>query len=126
MSRPRHKVVVRRDPEDARYWLANVVGEPGAHTFGRSLVEAKRHAVDMVALWFDVEPDTLDIDWDVRLGDLASVVKRAHDAMAHVVEDQRRRDEAVRALTDAGISYRDVGELLGLSFQRVAQIAKAS
>ncbi len=126
MNRPRHKVVVRRDPQDARYWLANVVGEAGAHTFGRSLVETKRHALDMVALWFDVEPDTFDIDWDVQLGDLASVVKRAHAAIAHVAEDQRRRDEAVRTLTDAGISYRDVGELLGLSFQRVAQIAKAS
>lgn len=126
MSRPRHKVVVRRDRQDARYWLANVVGEAGAHTFGRSLVEAKRHALDMVALWFDVEPDTFEIDWDLRLGELARVVKRAHVAIAHVAEDQRRRDEAVRTLTDAGISYRDVGELLGLSFQRVAQIAKAS
>lgn len=126
MSIPRYKVVVRRDPEDSRYWLANVVGEAGAHTFGRSLVEAKRHAVEMVALWFDAEPDTFDIQWDVRLGDLASVVKRAHAAIAHVAEDQRLRDEAVRALTGAGLSYRDIGELLGLSFQRVAQIAKAS
>ncbi len=118
-------VIVRRDPEDARYWLANVVGEPGAQTFGRSMVEAKRHAVEMVALWFDVEPDTVAIDWDVQLGDLASVVKRAHIAIAHVAEDQRRRDEAIRAMTEAGVSCRDIGELLGLSFQRVAQIARA-
>ncbi len=39
--------------------------------------------------------------------------------MAHVAEDQRRQDEAVRALT--GTSYRDIGELLARSFQRVAQ-----
>lgn len=126
MSNPRYKVVVRRDPEDARYWLANLAGEAGAHTFGRSLVEAKRHAPEMVALWFDVEPESFDIDWEVQLGDLASVVEQAHVAIAHVAEDQRRRDEAVRALTAAGISYRDIGELLGLSFQRVAQIARAS
>ncbi len=126
MSSPRYKVIVRRDPEDARYWLANLAGEEGAHTFGRSLVEAKRHAVEMVALWFELEPEAFDIDWDVRLGDLARVVKRAHAAIAHVAEDQRRRDEAIRLMTDAGISCRDIGELLGLSFQRVAQIAKAS
>jgi predicted RNase H-like HicB family nuclease len=126
VSKPHYKVTVRRDPEDARYWLVNLVDEPGAHTFGRSLAEAKRNAVEMVALWTELEPEAFDIDWDVRLGKLAPTVKRARTAMAHAEEDQRRRDEAVRALTGAGVSYRDVGELLGLSFQRVAQIAKAS
>lgn len=126
MSEPRYKVTVRRDPEDPRYWLVNVVDEPGAHTFGRSLAEAKRNAVEMVALWTELEPEAFDIDWDIRLGKLATAVKRARTAMAHAEEDQRRRDEAVRALTAAGVSYRDVGELLGLSFQRVAQIAKTS
>jgi hypothetical protein len=119
-------VVVRRGPEDDRFWLVNVAGEPAAHTFGRSLAEAKRNAVEMVALWFDREPDTFDIDWDVRLGKLGRPVKDARAAIAHVEEDRRRRDEAVRALTAAGVSYRDIGELLGLSFQRVAQIVNAS
>ncbi|MEJ7764084.1 MAG: hypothetical protein WKF86_01175 [Acidimicrobiales bacterium] len=72
------------------------------------------------------EPQAFDIDWDVQLGDLTGVVEQAHAAIAHVAEDQRRRDEAIRTMTEAGISYRDIGELLGLSFQRVAQIAKAS
>jgi predicted RNase H-like HicB family nuclease len=120
------KVTVRRDPEDRTAWLANVVGAPGAHTFGRSLTEAKRHAVEVVALWFELEPDRFDIDWDVRLGDLAGPVKQARTAMAHAEADRIRRDEAVRALTAAGISYRDIAELLGLSHQRVAQIARAS
>ena len=126
MSRRRYKVIVRRDPEDARFWLVNVVGEPGAHTYGRSLAEAKRHAIEVVALWFDLEPDAFNIEWDIRLGELATPVKRARTAMAHAEEDRQRRDEAVRALTNAGVSYRDVGELLGLSYQRVAQIARAS
>jgi len=126
VSRPSYEVTVRRDPEDARYWLVDLVDEPGAHTFGRSLAEAKRNAVEMVALWFELEAEDFELDWDIRLGKLAPVVKRARTAMAHAEEDQRRRDEAVRALTGAGVSYRDVAELLGLSFQRVAQIAKAS
>jgi predicted RNase H-like HicB family nuclease len=126
MTKSRFKVTLRRDPDDDRYWLANVVGEPGAHTFGRSLAEAKRHAVEVVALWFEVEPGEFDVDWDVRLGDLAAPVKQARAAMAHAEADRARRDAAVRALTDAGVSYRDVAELLGLSHQRVAQIARAS
>ncbi len=120
------KVTVRRDREDRAAWLVNVVGQPGAHTFGRSLAEAKRHSTEMVALWFELEPTEFEIDWDVRLGDLAGSVKQAKAAIDHAEADRNRRDQAVRKLTQAGVSYRDVAELLGLSHQRVAQIAKAS
>lgn len=125
MTKKHVKVTVRRDPED-RAWLVNVAGTPGAHTFGRSLAEAKRHGTEVVALWFELEPDQFEIDWDVRLGDLAIAVKQARAAMAHADADRLRRDDAVRALTQAGMSYRDIAELLGLSHQRVAQIARAS
>lgn len=56
------------------------------------------------------------------------MVKRAQAALtiARIAEDQRRRDEAVRTLADDRHQLRNVGELLGLSFQRVAHIAKAS
>lgn len=126
MTQRRFKVTVRRDPEDRSAWLVNVVGTPGAHTFGRSLAEAKRHAVEVVALWFELEPDQFEIDWDIRLGDLAAPVKQARAAMAHAEADRLRRDDAVRRLTESGMSYRDVADLLGLSHQRVAQIARAS
>jgi hypothetical protein len=79
-----------------------------------------------VALWFELEPEQFEIDWDVRLGDLANPVKQARAAMAHAEADRLRRDDAVRALTEAGMSYRDIADLLGLSHQRVAQIARAS
>jgi hypothetical protein len=120
------KVVIRRDPDDRTTWLANITGVRGAHTFGRSLVEAKRHAIEMVALWYDVEPNEIVIDWDVRLGDLAKPLSQARSAIAHAEVDRARRDAAVRSLTEAGVSYRDVAELLGLSHQRVAQITRAS
>jgi predicted RNase H-like HicB family nuclease len=122
----RVKVTVKKDPEDRSAWLVNVAGQPGAHTFGRSLAEAKRHAIEVVALWFELEPDRFEIDWDLRLGDIARPVREARTAIAHAEEDRTRRDRAVRTLTEAGVSYRDVAELLGLSHQRVAQIAKAS
>lgn len=126
MGVKRFKVTVRRDPEDRTAWLVNVVGQPGAHTFGRSLAEAKRHGSEVVALWFELEPTEFEIDWDIRLGDLAAPVKRARAAMDHAEADRNLRDQAVKKLTEAGVSYRDVAELLGLSHQRVAQIAKAS
>lgn len=126
MTRRQVKVVIRRDPDDRATWLANVTGVRGAHTFGRSLTEAKRHAVEAAALWYDIEPDEFDVAWDIRLGDLAKPLSQARDAIAHAEADRARRDAAVRALTDAGMSYRDIAELLGLSHQRVAQISRAS
>jgi predicted RNase H-like HicB family nuclease len=126
MTKKRFKVMIRRDPDDDTAWLVNVVGTPGAHTFGRSLAEAKRHAIEVVALWFEIELEDFEIDWDIKLGALAAPVKRARDAMAHAEADRTRRDDAVRALTEQGVSYRDIAELLGLSHQRVAQIAHAS
>ena len=126
MTKRHVKVVVRRDPDDRSAWLANVAGARGAHTFGRSLAEAKRHAVEMVALWYDAAPEDVQIEWDVRMGELAKPVSQAKAAMAHAEADRQRRDAAVRALTEAGMSYRDVAELLGLSHQRVAQITRAS
>jgi predicted RNase H-like HicB family nuclease len=120
------KVVLRRDPEDSGVWVVNVAGARGAHTFGRSLAEAKRHAVEVIALWYDVEPEEFEITWDLRLGQLSKSVSQAKAAMAHAEADRRRRDAAVRTLTDAGVSYRDIAELLGLSHQRVAQISRAS
>ena len=62
------KITVSRDPDDAHVWLASVVGQPGAQTFGRSLAEAKRHGLEAAALWFDLEPEDIEVKWDVRLG----------------------------------------------------------
>ncbi len=126
VKKKQFKVTIKKDAEDTTAWLVNVAGTPGAHSYGRSLAEAKRHALDVVALWFELEPEQFEIDWDVQLGKLALPVKRARQAMAHAEEDRRRRDEAVHALTEAGVSYRDIAELLGISHQRVAQIARAS
>ena len=49
MTRRQVKVVIRHDPNPKTAWLANVAGVHGAHTFGRSMTEAKRHAVEVVA-----------------------------------------------------------------------------
>ncbi len=126
MTKQLFKVAVRRDPSDGSAWLVNVAGTPGAHTFGRSLAEAKRHGIEVIALWFEIEPDDFEVEWDVKLGALAAPVRQARHTMAHAEADRHRRDEAVKALTEQGVSYRDIADLLGLSHQRVAQIAQAS
>jgi hypothetical protein len=63
----RFKLTVRRDLDDNPAWLVNVAGQPGAHTFGRSLTEAKRRAVGMVALWSGCTFTSSPIRWSWAL-----------------------------------------------------------
>ena len=90
------------------------------------MAEAKRNRVEVVAPWFELEPEQFEFDWEVRLGHLAGSVKKAQSASAHAETDRPRRDETVRAMMRDGVSYRDIDGLLGLSHQRTAQIAKVS
>jgi predicted RNase H-like HicB family nuclease len=63
MTKRRFKLIVRRDPEDSRAWLVNVARQPGAHMFGLSLAEVKRHGVEVIALWFELECEQFEIDF---------------------------------------------------------------
>lgn len=62
----------------------------------------------MLALWYYAVPEDVQIEWDVRMGELAKPISQAKAAMAHAEADRQRRDIAVGALTEAGMSYRDV------------------
>jgi hypothetical protein len=64
---------------------------PGAHTFGRSLTEAKRHGIEVVALRFDLDANQFEIDWNIHLGALKSPVEQARAAIAHAKADRKRR-----------------------------------
>lgn len=117
--------------KDEGAWIVQF-HEPDIATFGRSLATAKRHARS--ALRVHLQVDDLDkagaelID-DVRLpADLAGNVdrlagdRRKVDAMrAELVERTRR---AVADLRRHGFSTRDVGEILGVTNTRVAQLER--
>lgn len=63
-----YRVVVRRDPEDARFWLANVDGLPGAHTSSRSLATLDRYIREVIVLAADLPDDSeegLVLEWDL-------------------------------------------------------------
>jgi predicted RNase H-like HicB family nuclease len=45
-----------KDPQDPKYWLAQLAEEPRVHTFGRSLGEAEYQIEDAARLWYQVEP----------------------------------------------------------------------
>jgi predicted RNase H-like HicB family nuclease len=124
----RYRVILERDETGA--WIANVATVPGCHTYGRSLVEARRRAREALALWVDNAEQAELID-DVRLPtEAVAAIRRsvsAREKLAHARDlAGSATTDAARRLVDAGLGVRDAAYLLGLSHQRVQQLLRSS
>lgn len=115
---------------DGRAWIVEF-RDPDIATFGRTLASAKAHARSALAVYLEV-PDLaaagVEIDDDVALpaasakvGDLVRMRDESETLRAQVVAETRR---VAAVLRRAGLSTRDVGEILGISGSRVAQIER--
>jgi predicted RNase H-like HicB family nuclease len=120
-----YKVVVERD--ESGHWIARVPHVRGCHTFARNLPAVPRRIREALSLWVD-DADSADLDVDVRLpAPLRDAVRRGRSARERAEQVKRvAKDEvasSVQVLEEAGLSRRDAAELLGVSHQRVQQIA---
>ncbi|MFA5786164.1 MAG: type II toxin-antitoxin system HicB family antitoxin [Actinomycetota bacterium] len=120
-----YTVVIERDESGA--WIARVPGVPGCHTYGRTLQAARRRIREALGLWVP-DAERAKLEFDVRLPrEARDVVRPFRAARRRAEEAQREAQEALGGaageLVRAGFSLRDAGELLGLSHQRVAQVA---
>ena len=118
------------DRDESGAWIATVPRVRGCHTYGRSLVEAKRRIREALGLWID--SGDIALDFDVHL---------PREALEAISESRRARERAqserARAASDTqsaalelvdrvGLGVRDAADLLGLSHQRVQQILETS
>jgi hypothetical protein len=123
---------VRVTREDGS-WLAEVQGlAEGSATWARNLPTLDRSVREVIVLGADLPDeamDTLDIAYEYRTGDpaldAAAADLRARrtdlaEAAAALTQDTAAH---ARALVEAGWSVRDVAALLGISPQRVSQMA---
>ena len=115
------------DPDD-RAWIVEVAEEPRCHTWGRNLAHAKRNIRDALALWLDTDQAGLQIIDQVNPpASLAEPVARMHElrrAAKHAEEEAATATLNVAGqLREAGLSMREASEVLGLSYQRVGQLA---
>lgn len=123
------RVTVERD-EDG-WWVATVHGVAGVHTQGRTIAEARRFARDALAAAIGREAaDAAELEMEPALPkNIQELVDRHRAARAQAEklqgEAQGLATTMVRQAKKLGLSVRDVGELLGLSHQRVQQLAKA-
>lgn len=121
-----------RVSREGRYWVAEVDGVPGGATEVRRLVELDGEVRDLLAGLLDVEEESLVLRYDFSpaFGDeTARAWERFEREREELYAQQRRVEEdrlqVIRELREQGVSMRDVGGLVDLSHQRVAQLLQA-
>jgi predicted RNase H-like HicB family nuclease len=112
------------------WWAIDIPELPGVYSQARRLDRVEAMARDAIALFIDVDPATLEIRVETNL---PSDLRRDVDALGRLrAESDRLQAEssgAMRQLTyellGRGLSVRDAAVILGISHQRVSQLAQA-
>ncbi|WP_296136302.1 hypothetical protein [uncultured Tessaracoccus sp.] len=97
----------------------------------RAVIDKLRKQAKAHGLGFGVPESEIDLQVQVIAPDGFRDAVAEAERLRRESEDANRRSalalrRAVRILVDAGVSYRDAGEIMGVSHQRVAQLASAS
>jgi predicted RNase H-like HicB family nuclease len=120
-----HRVIFEVDENGT--WLVTASDIVGCHSYGRSLSEARSNIREALDLFVETGESICLIE-DQRLPRAtqaaitacrrarAEATKASEDALSATVSTARFLSEEV------GLGTRDIGELLGISHQRVAQL----
>ena len=114
---------------EGRWWMVRVP-EIDQVTQARRLSEVTKAARELIAVTLDVPMSTVGVRVLVeRVGEVEDVTGRAEairkeharaDELARRAQDESK--ELARQLAGAHVPMRDIGELLGVSHQRVHQL----
>jgi len=120
---------------DGRVWVVTY-DEPDVSTWARTLRKAREHSRELLAaiLGFEsvealanagiVIEDRISLP--AGLSDEAAELRAARAQLDELARElAKRTDHDVHILVDAGLPMRDIADALGVSHQRVAQIAGA-
>jgi len=112
--------------QEERFWLLSVP-ELDVVTQARTLDRAEATVRDLIAVWLDVPADSFAVEVEPRLNDeWTKLLRETRDARTTADKASARASEMLRTsvttLHDAGLSEREVGSLVGISYQRVQQV----
>lgn len=112
------------------WWAIEIADAPGGpfHTQTRRLDQVEAMVKDGVALMTGVPEDTIEVTVVPKLPQRdAELIDAVHAASQEAVRAAERASrlsrQAVEQLRSEGMTVRDVGGLLGVSPQRVSQLA---
>jgi predicted RNase H-like HicB family nuclease len=116
-----YRVVYERD--ESGHWIATVPSVKGCHSYGRSIGEARARVREALGL-FVRDASRARLEDDVRLpANMRQQVRRFRASRQRAEREKARAQAAVRALAGE-LSRRDTAELLGISHQRIDQLAR--
>lgn len=110
------------------WWAFSVPEIPGTHGQARRLEQVRDEARDVISMMLDAEPDSFDISLSIKLDPrIEHALDEAKAARQEVDTYQRVAQEKLRLAAEqikevGGLSIRDIGSLLDVSFQRISQI----
>lgn len=122
---------VRYQRDADGWWVATVRGV-AAQTQGRTIEQARERIREAIAALVDVDIARVAIDretvrLDARAQRALADAKRATErARKQAAQAEVAMRQAANALVGEGLSFRDAGELLGVSRQRVHQIVEGA
>jgi len=113
---------------DGRFWHIRVP-ELNRSTQARRYKDISLMATDLIEIMTGLAAQDFDLHIEMHLptdvqDHLARSEKLRAEAERKNSEAAREKRAAVRALLAQGLSQREAGELLGMSFQRVSQLVK--
>ena len=116
---------------DGKWWMISIPEIDGL-TQARSLAEADKMARSLVAITLDEDPSTFDVRLTIpTVGDVD--VSRQLETIAnlreHATQDEKQATanakHLAKTLSAQGITVRDIGTLMGVTFQRAHQLTVA-
>jgi len=121
----RYRAEVRRGDS---WWLVHVP-EIDRTTQARNLREVEAMARDLVAVMTDIDPAAIEVEVDVQLPEGAAAHwARAADLHSEAAELRSQAageaGAAARELRQLGLTVRDIGYLLQVSYQRADQLLR--
>ena len=108
--------------DDDGSWFVRAIDVQGAHSSGRRISSARTNIREAIAVALDVDEHSFELTETFDLPNLEALTA----AQKLRADAKQLSDDADRALkiyvATSPLSVRDLGELLGLSFQRIQQL----